>query len=391
MEHEYSWEHSEGLEERRGDGFGWYMLVATVVALLVHVAFLIWGNGKVMVFEFAEPEEWVSEPVRLQEVEIAPEELPEALPEEAERPDEGSELLEEIEELLPEMQNVEIDISTEVEEAALPEMKLETPLLSGQEEGSLAEPVHGPEVNQKVPEIGQVENLFPEVQSGQLIVDQGQPIADVLDPTALVKEMDNQKGAGGLAANGSINGYTGLEAYSKMSPGDLQRNKASIGSDLLFAFNETKLKADARNSLMMVGMLIERNPDMYCWVEGHTDLFGGDDFNINLAQKRGEAVRDWLVNALRISPKRIIVRSFGKSQPLIKEGDADAQAPNRRVDIKMRKTLPPALKIVEPAPGKAIVVEEDTPPGVAVPVEEDEPAQAIPVEEDIPQAVPVEE
>ena len=33
---------------------------------------------------------------------------------------------------------------------------------------------------------------------------------------------------------------------------------------------------------MKVAMLIDRNPNLYCWIEGHTDLFGGDEFNLEL-------------------------------------------------------------------------------------------------------------
>jgi OOP family OmpA-OmpF porin len=130
---------------------------------------------------------------------------------------------------------------------------------------------------------------------------------------------------------------------------------------------------------MTVAMLIDRNPDMYCLVEGHTDLFGPEEFNSKLSGKRGQAVKDWLVNALQLSPERILVRPFGKSEPVILEGSIEEQGPNRRVDIKMRKTLPESLRVLV-KPGKAIVVEDD----------EDRIPRAIPVEE-VPKAIPVEE
>jgi hypothetical protein len=130
---------------------------------------------------------------------------------------------------------------------------------------------------------------------------------------------------------------------------------------------------------MTVAMLIDRNPNMYCWVEGHTDLFGPEDFNSKLSGKRGQAVKDWLVNALQLSPERILVRAFGKTQPVILEGSIEEQGPNRRVDIKMRKTYPESFRVLV-KPGKAIMVEDD----------EDVIPSAIPVEE-APRAIPVEE
>lgn len=403
MEQDYTWEQQEGYEEPPRDGFGWYVLVAVVIALVFHLALLIWGVNKVLTFEFTKAEEWVSEPMNLQQIEVSPEDIAEAAPTaEEQQPDEGSELLEEIEDILPEMKNVEIDISADIVEPELPNMKLETPALSGDEEGVAIEPVKGPEVNPETMELGQVDNLFPEVKSGQLIVDQGKPIADVLDPNSLAKEMERKKGAGGVSDQGVLSGYTGLEAYSKMAPGDLQKNKASIGSDLLFGFNETNLKSDARNTLMTVGMLVERNPDMYCWVEGHTDLIGADIYNLELSQKRADAVKDWLVRSLRINPARIVVRAYGKTDPLVMEGDAVAQAPNRRVDIKMRKTLPteaPVRVLVKPGEAPVVVdpkrpMPEMIPKAIPAPEEEPEAPRAVPIPEDdepAPRAIPIED
>ena len=87
-------------------------------------------------------------------------------------------------------------------------------------------------------------------------------------------------------------------------------------------------------------MLIDRNPSMYCWVEGHTDTFGGDALNESLSAKRSQAVKDWLVKSLQLEPKMIVIRSFGKTSPIVLTGSKEDQAPNRRVDIKMRKERP---------------------------------------------------
>ncbi|MDB4353957.1 OmpA family protein [Akkermansiaceae bacterium] len=383
MDYGYSWEQQGTYEPPKEGGIGWAVLVAVVLALLLHVVFLVWGGSHLIKFDITEPDEWVSDPVRLEtqmqkDQELISEPPPE---EEIERPDTEGELVADVEDVLPELQDVEIDISP-LDEVALPEMKIEKPALKGEEDGDILKPTVGVDVSANVPELGTVENLFPEAKASQLIVDSGSPLDDVLNPEDVTAELGKAKGAGGLADNGALTGYTGLEAYSKMSPGDLQRNKASIGSDLLFEFGKTSLRDDARLTLMTVAMLIDRNPDMYCWVEGHTDLFGGDDYNKALAEKRGRAVKDWLVDALQLSPERIVVRSFGKEQPVVLEGSIEEQAANRRVDIKMRKTLPGSMRVLV-KPGKAILVEEDE--------EVNEVPRAIPVEEEVPRAIPVEE
>lgn len=364
--------------------------MAVILALLIHVAALIAASSTFYRAEISEPQEWTSQPVRLTSVESEPEPISEPPPEEElERPVDDSDLIDDTEDAIAELQNIEIDIDTQIEEAELPEMTIEKPVLAGDDEGDLlSKPIVGPEVNPDIPDPGKFKIDFPEAKAGQIVVDDGSPLADVLDPDSIVAELGNKKGAGGDSETGVINGYTGLTAYAKMSPGDLQRNKASIGSDLLFEYNSSTLRDDARLTLMTVAMLIDRNPGMFCWVEGHTDLFGGESFNEALSQKRGDAVKDWLVNALQLDAEFIVVRPFGKTSPIILEGDREEQAPNRRVDIKMRKTTPeqsdePPIKMLV-KPGKAIIVPED---------EEGIPkAEIVPEdEEDIPKAIPVEE
>jgi OOP family OmpA-OmpF porin len=409
MAQEYSWESTSSYVPPRRDPLGWYFLVAVILALIVHVFLIVFAGQHFIRVEFTEPRELVTETIRLTTVETEIETPPAEAPAEEElleQPPIDTELVASVEDAITELQNIEIDIDTQIEDAALPEMKIEKPALVGDEEGELLKPTIGPDVNPEIPEPGRIKLDFPEVSESQLLVaDDGAPLADIADPNAVLAELGKVKGAGGDSEVGVISGYTGLEAYAKMSPGDLQRNKASIGSDLLFKFNESTLRDDARLTLMTVAMLIDRNPSMYCWVEGHSDLFGGDEFNMRLSQKRGDAVKDWLVKALQLSPTRIIVRPFGMAQPIVLEGDADQQAPNRRVDIKMRKTLPestaPPVKMLV-KPGVAVVVEEDIfdakplveePIPKAISVAEDDIPKAIPVKEDenIPQAVRVSE
>lgn len=397
MAQEYSWESTSSYVPPRRDPLGWYFLVAVILALIVHVFLIVFAGQHFIRVEFTEPRELVTKPIRLTTVESEIETPAEAPPEEElEQPPIDTELVDSVEDAIAELQNTEIDIDTQIEDAALPEMKIEKPALVGDEEGVLLEPTIGPDVNPEIPEPGRIKLDFPEASKSQVVVaDDGAPLADITDPNAILAELGKVKGAGEDSEAGVISGYTGLAAYAKMSPGDLQRNKASIGSDLLFKFNESTLRDDARLTLMTVAMLIDRNPTMYCWVEGHTDLIGGDEFNLKLSEKRSEAVKDWLVKALQLDPSRIIVRPFGKSEPIVLEGDVDQQAPNRRVDIKMRKTPPepsgaPVKMLVKP--GKAVPVFDDEEIPKAVPVVEDEIPQALPVTgEIIPKAVPVNE
>lgn len=385
MEHEYSWETSGTYTPPRRQGLGWYVLVAVILGLALHVAALVLAGNTFYRSEITEPTEWVSEPIRLVMSETEAEEIAEKPPEEEiERPIDDSDLVDDPEAAIAELRDIDIDLSTDLEEISLPEMRIEKPTLAGTDDGVELTPSIGPNINPDILDPGKIEIDFPAAKKGQIVVDQGTPLANVLDPNKVMSELGKMKGGGGKDTVGEIKGYTGLAAYANMSPGDLQKNKASIGSDLLFEFNSSTLRDDARITLLTVAQLIDRNPGMFCWVEGHTDLIGGQESNLRLSQRRGQAVKDWLVNALQLDPKFIVVRPFGMSQPIVTEGadDRKVQAPNRRVDIKMRKTLPDdrELKMLV-KPGKAIIVEDDERSNRAIIVEDDEIPSALPVDE----------
>jgi outer membrane protein OmpA-like peptidoglycan-associated protein len=67
-------------------------------------------------------------------------------------------------------------------------------------------------------------------------------------------------------------------------------------------------------------------------VYGYTDDIGTQTYNLQLSQRRAEAVRDFLGQA-GISPTIMSAKGFGKSDPRV-PGDSDqARAANRRVEI----------------------------------------------------------
>lgn len=395
MAREYSWETVSTYTPPRKQSLGWYVLVAVILALALHVMALVMAGNTFYRSEISEPTEWVSEPIRLVVSETESEEVAEKPPEEeVERPVDDSELVDDPEAAIAELRDIDIDLSTDLEEISLPEMRIKKPTLVGSDDGDELRPTIGPNVNPDILDPGKIEIDFPTAKDSQVIVDRGTPLADVLDPDKVVSDLGKIKGAGGDDAAGVIKGYTGLTAYANMSPGELQQNKASIGSDLLFEFNSSTLRDDARITLLTVAQLIDRNPGMFCWVEGHTDLIGSENANLALSGRRGQAVKDWLVRSLQLDPQFIVVRSFGMSEPIVKTGDKVAQARNRRVDIKMRKTLPDKSEVrMLVKPGRAIIVEEEIPRAIIVPETEDGeviPRAIVVPEDEIPAAIPVE-
>ena len=394
MEADYTWRMvRRGVRrgQRRRGGAGIWVATAVAMAVLIHLLFLIaadrWtfqlgGEGDVIVTD------WVN----LQRVEVEdPTPLVDALPEKDEviiPPDNAAELADELAmlEVLPD--DLEIDIRPDVEDPSL-SLKLENPALRGDENSDVIDPVAGPELNLEIDETGNIESLLKDSQNGRIVVDPGAADVDKFDPDEVTRDLA-RRGLDSLSEEGVPEGYTSLEALLKLDGNSLGEEKGMIGSDLLFEFNSAELRQSARISLMKVGMLIEKNPEMYCWIEGHSDLFGADDYNARLSRQRAEAVRKWLVTALGLNDQRIFVVGKGKVSPLVASGDKAAQALNRRVEIKMRKAPPVAELVDEAALTPAVEPEPDPFEGAPQAEVVDEASLGIPAESVVIPAEPVE-
>ena len=235
-------------------------------------------------------------------------------------------------------------------------------------------------LDNRLEQLGRDDSDFKPAAPGQVvtIVDPGSMKMDDSDLSKLTSDLI-RKGAGGKAANGSLEGLRSLDEMLGLPANELLGARTMLSSDLLFDFNKYVLRDGAKFGLQKVGMLMDTNPKMYCWIEGHTDLIGGDAANIELSRKRAESVKEYLVGAMRMDPDKIITRGYGRFHPIVTSGDAAQQSPNRRVEIKMRSTPPPdeQMKI---APPKASAVEEMPPaPPVAAPVKT-VPKPRVPVE-----------
>jgi OOP family OmpA-OmpF porin len=293
--------------------------------------------------------------------------------------------------MLENMAELEVDISPEIETIQVP---MSEPAAAGVLDAEMLEQVDAPVFDASLPDVGKTEDFFPRSRESQVAVDPGAREAAEHDPDAYTDAL--RKGAGGEADNGLLKDFTSLDAMSRMDGNSLLTSKALIGSDLLFDFNSATLRQSARISLMKVALLIDKHPNLVCWVDGHTDLIGADAPNLALSQKRAMAVKSWLVNTLDLDENRIAVRGYGKSMPIVSGGGVEAQAPNRRVEIKMRKNRPgdeiKSAEQIADGPVKAVPVEEgpagseEKLPPRAIPESEGGelapvPSKAIPVEE----------
>ncbi|MFL6530400.1 MAG: OmpA family protein [Chthoniobacterales bacterium] len=116
-------------------------------------------------------------------------------------------------------------------------------------------------------------------------------------------------------------------------------------NDQLFAYNSADLEGGAIDQLQKLGALIKRNPKATFRVEGYTDSLGTPDYNYELSQRRADAVKQYLVQAVGINPVQIQARGFGATKFIVsprpppptgspeEQFEIARQRPNRRVVI----------------------------------------------------------
>ena len=103
-------------------------------------------------------------------------------------------------------------------------------------------------------------------------------------------------------------------------------------SDVLFDTAKFSLRPAGREKLAKVAGIISGHSGLTLDVEGHTDSVGGDDYNQQLSEKRGMAVRDYLTQQ-GMPANSVTTKGFGKTQPVASNDTAAGRQQNRRVEM----------------------------------------------------------
>jgi outer membrane protein OmpA-like peptidoglycan-associated protein len=129
-------------------------------------------------------------------------------------------------------------------------------------------------------------------------------------------------------------GFSDLESLLSQKGPLGSGTKFQMPNNQLFAYDSAELGGGAVEQLQKVATLIRRNPGATFTLEGYTDSFGSDEYNLDLSRRRAEAVKSYLVQALGINPRQITTRGYGKANLLTSpEASIEEQEVNRRVVV----------------------------------------------------------
>lgn len=146
----------------------------------------------------------------------------------------------------------------------------------------------------------------------------------------------------GAAVGGVAGGVIGkqmdkqAEELEKIAGAEVERVGEGINvtfeSGVLFGVNKSALTNDAQTKIRQLADVLNKYPETYILIEGHTDATGTNAHNMRLSQSRASSVSSYL-QTQNVSGSRTKTAWYGEDQPKF-PNDSDANlAKNRRVEF----------------------------------------------------------
>jgi peptidoglycan-associated lipoprotein len=102
-------------------------------------------------------------------------------------------------------------------------------------------------------------------------------------------------------------------------------------SDVFFDYDRHFIREDAKKILKENADALRGNPVAKVLLEGHACKIGTNEYNLALAERRAQAVKNYLTT-LGVEPERIATVSYGEEKPFCTVSDDEAcLSQNRRV------------------------------------------------------------
>lgn len=115
---------------------------------------------------------------------------------------------------------------------------------------------------------------------------------------------------------------------------EVEDMKTGILENIYFETNKAVLSRESYPSLNKLAAKMIANAKMKIEICGYTDNSGNETDNLQLSQRRAEAVVNYLISA-GISEDRLIATGYGSTNPIAANDTFEGRAKNRRIEVKI--------------------------------------------------------
>lgn len=146
---------------------------------------------------------------------------------------------------------------------------------------------------------------------------------------------------GHIAQNINVDLRDAQEAEYEVGQKDLllapiEKEVTLVLNNVFFDFDKAVLKPESSSELNRLAKTLEDNSGVNIEVRGHTDSIGPESYNMNLSERRAQAVADYLMKQ-GVASERLKVTYFGETEPIATNDTLIGRRKNRRVEFKIIK------------------------------------------------------
>jgi len=124
----------------------------------------------------------------------------------------------------------------------------------------------------------------------------------------------------------------GIQAFR--DPGTIPQ-MSGIFRNIYFEYDSSLVKGTENlQTIHQIVNYLRRSPNIYIFIEGHTDERGPQAYNLALGSRRSNTIRNLLISE-GVHPDRLFTISYGKERPIILENHEEGWSKNRRVEFKI--------------------------------------------------------
>ena len=109
---------------------------------------------------------------------------------------------------------------------------------------------------------------------------------------------------------------------------------APDSNDIFFDQDSAVIADRYRPALQQIADALAKDPEASAILEGHTDASGAESYNLDLSNRRANAVREALINDFNVSSTQLTTMGSGSATPIQPNSSAEGRAQNRRVSVR---------------------------------------------------------